>query len=525
MPILKEGGGSEISIPGNIEPTYSMKSVIKSKHSKKSAHSAISSYSMMKKIENLLRLIEREELKYQKLLGRYNNFKKKTQLEKDKLKNIINENLVFKKRIVSLQDQITNLNDMLEGFHKNYQISAEASVNLLSELEYNKYKSRFIDIDIEYQPGIEKLVEYGKNIKSFFMNDMHCTYLYIHCNGITEDLKNLLHINSRKAQKDSASFLFDRTNIYNFSLEDIDLPERKLGRITIGRYPYKSVEKENDFNRRIESEILITKRLLEMCILEIQNKELAIKDALTGLHSRKFLLERLTEEFNSMDLFSRLDTTESNLLKIIMKSEGVAASIVRNQYFAKYKTRDEVLYDRTLARLKKHGVIATDSVKHAGEWVDCFYFENSKMSYELYLALLDLDHFKDVNDNWGGHTVGDRILRDFADILKRNIRTTDIPVRYGGEEFIIIFPRSTNYDRIYDVLDNIRTECEHKLLVAWNGKKRNVTVSIGVTQINKFDVNAQFIINRADAALYKAKKRRNRIIMCRQDDEGEEVFT
>ncbi len=497
---------------------------IKKKNSKKTAHTAVQGVSVMKKVENLLRLVEREELKYQKLLGRYNNFRNKTRLEKEKFKNIFNQNKIFKKRIGALQDQISGLNEMIEGFHRNYQLSAETSVNLLAELEYNKYKSRFIDIDIDYPPGLEKLHEYGKNIKSFFMNDMHCTYLYIHCNGITEDLKNLLHINRRKAQKDSASFLFDRSNIYNYSLEDIDLPERKLGRITIGRYPYKSAEKENDFNRRIESEILITKRLLEKCILEIQNKELAIKDALTGLHSRKFLLERLSEEFNSMDLFMRLGAAEANLLKIIMKSEGVAAPIVRSQYFAKFKTRDEVLYDKTLAKLKKLNILSTESVKHAGEWVDCYYFENSKMSYELYLALLDLDHFKDVNDNWGGHSVGDRVLREFAEIMKRNIRTTDIPVRYGGEEFIIIFPRSANYSRIYDVLENIRLECEHKLTVSWNGKKRNVTVSIGVTQINKFDVNAQYIINRADAALYKAKKRRNRIIMCTQTHEGELLY-
>jgi diguanylate cyclase (GGDEF)-like protein len=511
--------------PLNGNVPHSMKFITKSNKSKKSANTLHRDTSVMRKIENLLRIIEREEGRYMKLKTMYHNYRARTQLEKEKIKSVIHENRVFKKRIGFLQEQINTLNDMLEGIHKNYQISAEASVNLLSELEYNKYKSRFIDIDIDYPPSIEKLDEYGKNIKSFFLNDMHCTYLYIHCNGITEDLKNLLHVNTRKTQKDSASFIFDRSNFYNFNLEDIDLPERKLGRITIGRYPYKSQEKEKDFNKRIEREILITKRLLEKCILEIQNKELAIKDALTGLHSRKFLIERLTEEFNSMDLFSKLGTAETNLLKIIMKSEGVAAPIVKNQYFAKNKTRDEVLYDKTLARLKTLSVITTDTVKHAGEWVDCYYFENSKMSYELYLAMLDLDHFKDVNDNWGGHTVGDRILRDFADILKRNIRTTDIPVRYGGEEFIIIFPRSMNYPRIYTVLENIRLECENKLLVEWGGKKRNITVSIGVTQINKFDVNVQFIINRADAALYKAKKKRNRIVMCMQDHDGELIYS
>jgi diguanylate cyclase (GGDEF)-like protein len=487
----------------------------------KSRHSEVK---VVKKIGNLLHLLEVEEAKVEKLK---NSLVKNINLEKkssSELKRIQSENRLYKKRITLLQDQIEILNEMLEGIQRNYQISAEASVNLLSDLEYNKYKSRFIDIDIEFYPGLDKLKEYGQNIKDFFLNDMHCTYIYIHCDGITEDLKNLLNIKIIRKQKDSASFIFDRSRVYYFDLEDVDLPERKLGRIIIGRYSYKSREKDSIFDKRIESEILITKRLLEKCILEIQNKELAIKDALTGLHSRKFLTERLTEEFNSMDLFSKLNANESSVLKMIMKTEGVPASIIRHQFFSKQKTRDDELLNKAIHKLKSYHMIDSETVKYAGELQDCYYFKNSKISCELYLAILDLDHFKDVNDNWGGHSVGDRILREFADIIKKNIRTTDIPVRYGGEEFIIVFPRSINYTRIFSVMNTIRLLCEKKLIVSWNGKKRNVTVSIGVTQINKFDMNVNFIINRADAALYKAKMKRNRIIMCVQNDDGELIY-
>ncbi len=490
----------------------------------KAARSQNQKEKVMKKIGGLRHLLEAEETKVQKLkntIDKHRNNEKKSAAE---LKKLLSENRQYKKRIASLQDQIEILNEMLEGIQKNYQISAEASVNLLSDLEYNKYKSRFVDIDIESYPGQEKLKEYGKNIKDFFLNDMHCSYIYIHCRGITEDLKNLLTINIGKKQKDSASFDFSRTRVYYFNLEDMDLPERKLGRIIIGRYPYKSKEKDGDFDKRIEAEILITKRLLEKCILEIQNKELAIKDALTGLHTRKFLIERLTEEFNSVDLFSKLNANESSVLKMIMKSEGVASSIIRNQFLSKHKTRSDEILNRSLHKLKSNHMIDIGSVKYAGELQECYYFENSKISYELYLAILDLDHFKDVNDNWGGHSVGDRILREFAEIIKKNIRTTDIPVRYGGEEFIILFPRSVNYSRIFSVLNTIRLLCEKKLVVSWNGKKRNVTVSVGVTQINKFDMNINYIINRADAALYKAKKKRNRIIMSSQNDEGDLIY-
>jgi diguanylate cyclase (GGDEF)-like protein len=490
----------------------------------KKGHLAQLDLSVIKKIEGMLRLLEREEAKFERLKKDYDRSKSSNRKANEHRRKFQNENRILKKRITGLQEQIDSLNGMLEGIQLNYQISAEASVDLLSDLEYNRYKSRFIDIDIEYPPGLEKLREYGKNMKSFFINDMHCTFICIQCKGITQDLQNLLNIKFKKKQKDSASFLFDRSKVYYFDLEDMDLPERKLGRIIVGRYPYKSREKEMVFDLRIESEILISKRLLEKGILEIQNKELAIKDALTGLHSRKFLVERLSEEFKSMDVLDKLNAIEHNLLKIIMKSEGVAATLIRQQYFSKYKTRDEVVFGKAIHRLKSLNIVSVDSVKYMGEKDDSYFFENSKISYDLFVALLDLDHFKDVNDNWGGHSVGDKVLREFADIIKKNIRTTDLPVRYGGEEFIIMFPRSNNSSRIIAVLDNIRLDCERKLLVSWNGKKRNVTVSVGLTQINKFDMNIHYIINRADAALYKAKKKRNRIISCTQDDEGELLY-
>ncbi|MBN2079845.1 MAG: GGDEF domain-containing protein [Spirochaetes bacterium] len=464
--------------------------------------------------------------------GAKEEYRKNKKLEKNKpqdkrkngLRELRQENRLLQKCITDLQNRYDILSEMFDGAQQHYQISAEASVDLLFELEYHRYKSRFIDIDIEYTPGKVKLSQYGKNIKDFFIREMHCDYLYIDCNGITEDLQNLLRIKVKNKKSDPASFSSDRNVVYYCDLEDTDLPERKLGRIIVGRYPYKSEKKEAIFDRRIKTEITITKRLLEKSILDIQNKELAIKDALTGLHSRKYLIERLSEEYQSMDILSRLNPTEMKIMKLIMKSDGAPAPVIKDQFFLKSRTKDEVVFDKAIHRLRSLKAVTAENARHLGELQECYYFKNSKMSYDLYLAMLDLDHFKDVNDNWGGHSVGDGVLRSFADIIKKNIRTTDIPVRYGGEEFIIVFPRSSNYSRILTVLENIRTEAEKKLTVSYAGKSRTVTVSAGVTQMSKFDMSIHHIINRADSALYRAKKHRNRIVLCVQDDDGQPVF-
>jgi diguanylate cyclase (GGDEF)-like protein len=475
------------------------------------------------KIESLLHLLESEISKHEGLRGGPNRKKSNRQIAHDKPGRVRNEDRIVNKRIVFLQKQIVILHEMQAGIHENFLIqdATHTAAGFQPSHDFNSYLSRFIDIDIRYSPSIDKLREIGKNIHQFFLNDRHCSYIFIQCSSILEDQQNLLRIVIKKNREYPEGVLLDRNRIYYYNLEDSDLPERKLGRIIIGRHPYKSPERERSLDVRMKAEILVTKRLLEKYILEIQNKELAIKDGLTGLYSRKFFIERLSEEFKSLDIFSRLNVIEYRVLKTIMKSEGIAAPLVRNHYFVKYKTKDEVLFDKALHRLKTLNLISTKRIKYLGEPEDSYAFENSKMSDNFYLAILDIDRFKSVNDNWGGHLVGDRILRDFAAIIKKNIRTIDIPARYGGDEFIIIFPRSANYLRIFNALEKIRLDSEEKLAVFLNGKRRSITVSIGVTQISKFDLNIYYILNRSDSALYKAKKKRNRTVLCIQSPGGE----
>jgi len=132
-----------------------------------------------------------------------------------------------------------------------------------------------------------------------------------------------------------------------------------------------------------------------------------------------------------------------------------------------------------------------------------------RMNREFCCMMLDLDHFKQVNDNYGHH-VGDQILQEFAKRCKDSVRDVDFVGRYGGEELIIIMPE-TDLESALPVAERLRTSiCETPVTVA--GKELRITVSIGVAQKDENTVHLETLIARADQAMYIAKHRgRNRV--------------
>ncbi|AEA33669.1 GGDEF domain-containing protein [Hippea maritima] len=121
------------------------------------------------------------------------------------------------------------------------------------------------------------------------------------------------------------------------------------------------------------------------------------------------------------------------------------------------------------------------------------------------IIMADLDHFSRVNNTYG-HLAGDIVLKGFCKTVKSLIRATDIAARYGGEEFIIILP-NTDIDSAYEVAEKIRNAIS-KLKFKYKDETFSITSSFGVSQY-KDDETIEKLIKRADAALYKAKEKRN----------------
>lgn len=124
------------------------------------------------------------------------------------------------------------------------------------------------------------------------------------------------------------------------------------------------------------------------------------------------------------------------------------------------------------------------------------------------VAIMDLDHFKSINDGYG-HLAGDRVLKIVADQLRRQLREGDYLARFGGEEFVALFPDSAP-EAAYEVLERMRQVIE-ACPFHFKGMRIVVTVSIGIAALRARE-QAETALKRADQALYRAKDTgRNRI--------------
>lgn len=191
------------------------------------------------------------------------------------------------------------------------------------------------------------------------------------------------------------------------------------------------------------------------------------------------------------------DTRTEQLVKLFSRSIGLAVNnAMIHSKFQRLAAVDSLtsIYNRRfgMERLKED---FTRSVRN-----------QSNMS----VAMVDIDHFKSVNDNYG-HLVGDRAIKIIAKIIKNILRGGDIVIRYGGEEFLMVLHGATT--------ENARNICErirHQVMdtvINENNQQLNLTVSIGLVSYPEHQVTDEMaLIHKADQALYFAKEHgRNKV--------------
>lgn len=128
------------------------------------------------------------------------------------------------------------------------------------------------------------------------------------------------------------------------------------------------------------------------------------------------------------------------------------------------------------------------------------------------LLVIDIDHFKKINDSFG-HPVGDEVLREFAVRLASNVRAIDLPVRFGGEEFVVVMP-DTQLEDAHRIAERIRLHVAGSPFRVLGGEELlTVTISIGVAASLGMGDGPDALLKRSDEAMYEAKMSgRNRVI-------------
>ncbi len=202
-----------------------------------------------------------------------------------------------------------------------------------------------------------------------------------------------------------------------------------------------------------------------------------------------------------------IKTTE-NVLGFLMLSENQNGQYTQDDIeyisnvtsFASVAIQNKKNYLKAITDLKTGLYIYTYFIQRMSEEIEIFKRYNDVFS----ALMLDIDYFKEINDTYG-HLIGDLALNELSKIIKNNIRLNiDIPARFGGDEFAVLFPRTSNFVA-FQIAERIRKKVNQSIFY-FEGKEVKFTVSIGVSTIVTGINSPENFIKLCDKALYYSKK-------------------
>jgi diguanylate cyclase len=199
-----------------------------------------------------------------------------------------------------------------------------------------------------------------------------------------------------------------------------------------------------------------------------------------------------------------LNDVEGHYLIIFNFSLVVVCAGVLEYYLFKYVERSNELYRIYQTDSTKDFLTGLNNTRQFDKLLNMSYERAIDNNEKLSCLMVDIDHFKKVNDTYG-HAVGDLVLKELAEILKKNCRVFDFVGRVGGEEFCILLLDCPS-DRSFEIGMRIRDFVkDHKFPIGQN-KFINITVSVGTASYPETVANLEEIVKKADIGLYKAKQ-------------------
>lgn len=207
--------------------------------------------------------------------------------------------------------------------------------------------------------------------------------------------------------------------------------------------------------------------------------------------------------------FKKKDGTIFDCARTVAARRDADGNIVSFQGIMRDVTEQKRAYDE-LARLARYDTLTGLLNRRAVlERLEDWLRHVQRYGGQFCVIMLDLDHFKQVNDEYG-HQVGDHVLAQTADVLRKGVRQTEVVGRYGGEEFLVVLPH-TDRKGARVVAERIRSRMEKTAMDNGRGGTFAITVSLGISAHQRED-HVDSLVRRADEALYTAKANgRNRV--------------
>ena len=238
------------------------------------------------------------------------------------------------------------------------------------------------------------------------------------------------------------------------------------------------------------------KRLRPQTLVVIMSAYVSIDSAIAALKAGAY--DYLIKPFEDLELIVSVVRRAMENITLIKERNSLVVHLKKSNKALKElsrRFRDLAIRDG-LTGLYNHGYLL-DAL--AGEVARAVRYDR-----HLSVIFLDVDHFKQYNDQFG-HQRGDMVLKQVSQILKDEIRKTDIAARYGGEEFVLILPETSKQDA-FVVAEKIRKAVQESIAndVADEGPT-TVTISAGVASYMEDGTDATELIAKADAAVYTAK--------------------
>lgn len=233
----------------------------------------------------------------------------------------------------------------------------------------------------------------------------------------------------------------------------------------------------------------------------------------------RHILRRPREHYNSSSLLSVPLMVQSNIMGVINvnnKRNGEPFTSRDEQILTVFANHAAIAIENARLYQELNTIATTDAVTginnhHAfQERLTEEILRAERYKQPLSIILIDVDHFKRVNDTYG-HLEGDHVLRELSNLFVNNFRKMDYIARYGGEEFAVILPHSSK-EAAMQTANRVRKAVEMASLIQANPVAR-ITVSMGVGTFPEDGHSERELLDRADRALYRAKEEgRNRVL-------------